>query len=75
MTTLRWLNAAHVPVLVMHGRRDQVIPFSLGKELYDGLTGPKEMLISETAGHCEIPFVEKERYYDTVVRFVRSSLP
>ena len=70
MTTLRWLNTAHVPVLVMHGRRDQVIPFALGKALFDGLTVPKEMLISETAGHCEIPFVEKERYYDTVVRFV-----
>jgi uncharacterized protein len=72
MTTLRWLNAASVPVLVMHGRRDQVIPFALGQALFDGLTGPKEMLVSETAGHCEIPYVEKERYYEAVVRFASS---
>ncbi|SRR5260221_1949169 len=73
MTTLRWLNDARVPVLVLHGRRDQVIPFPLGKALFDGLTGPKEMLISDTAGHCEIPFVEKERYYEAVTRFVNAA--
>src|SRR5260221_4694637 len=73
MTTLRWLNDARVPVLVLHGRRDQVIPFPLGKALFYGLTGPKEMLISDTAGHCHIPFVEKERYYEAVTRFVNAA--
>lgn len=70
MTTTRWLNEAGVPVLVMHGRRDGVIPFTLGKALYDGLRVKKEMLVSETAGHCEIPMVEGARYYDAVTRFV-----
>jgi fermentation-respiration switch protein FrsA (DUF1100 family) len=72
LTTTRWLNQAGVPVLVMHGKRDQVIPFSLGMELYNGLRVPKELLVSENAGHCEIPTTEPERYYDTVVRFLRS---
>jgi fermentation-respiration switch protein FrsA (DUF1100 family) len=70
MTTTKWLNEAGVPVLVMHGRRDQVISFALGQRLFDGLRVPrKELLVSETAGHGEIAFVEP-RYYDTVVRFV-----
>ncbi len=73
MTTTRWLNAAHVPVLVMHGRRDQVIPFALGKALFDGLNTPKEMLVSETADHDEIPEVEGERYYTTVTAFIARS--
>jgi len=71
LTTTRWLNAAGVPVLVMHGRRDAVIPYPLGIELYEGLRVRKELLVSETAGHCEIPSVEPERYYETVVRFIR----
>jgi fermentation-respiration switch protein FrsA (DUF1100 family) len=71
MRTTRWLNAAGVPVLVFHGRRDAVIPFALGQELFDGLRVPKEMVVSETAGHCEIPFNEPERYYGAVVRFAR----
>jgi fermentation-respiration switch protein FrsA (DUF1100 family) len=73
MTTRRWLNEAGLPVLVMHGRRDQVIPFVLGKRLYDELRVPKEMLISETADHCEISSTDSERYYETVSRFVLKS--
>ena len=72
MATTRWLNEAGVPVLVMHGRRDEVIPFVLGKQLYDGLTVPKEMLVSERANHSEIPENEGERYYEAVTRFARS---
>lgn len=72
MNTVGWLNDAHVPVLVMHGRRDDVIPFALGQRLFEKLRGRKEMLVSDTAGHCEIPSVEGSRYYDTVVRFVKS---
>jgi hypothetical protein len=70
MLTLRWLNAAGVPVLVLHSRRDQVIPFALGQQLYDGLRVPKEMVISDTAAHCEMATDEPEKYYGSVVRFV-----
>lgn len=30
MRTADWLNDAGVPVLVMHGKRDDVVPFKLG---------------------------------------------
>lgn len=72
MRTTAWLNQAGVPVLVMHGRRDDVIPYRLGKQLYDDLRVPKEMLTSH-AGHCEIPLFEPQRYYEAVSRFVRST--
>jgi len=68
LRTAAWLNEAGVPVLVMHGTRDQVIPYALGKELYDELRVPKEMLTAN-AGHCEIPLFEAARYYEAVVRF------
>jgi len=71
MMTLRWLNAAGVPVLVLHSRADQVIPFSLGQQLYDGLKVPKQMVVSETAAHCEMPTVEPDKYYGAVVPFAR----
>src|SRR6266545_742700 len=75
LRTTAWLNGAGLSVLVLHGRRDEVIPFALGQELYDGLRVPKEMLVSETAGHCEIPFTEGTRYYDAVIRFATSGAP
>jgi fermentation-respiration switch protein FrsA (DUF1100 family) len=71
MRTADWLNDAGRPVLVMHGKNDGVIPFRLGVALYDKLRVQKEMLVSETAGHCEIPAVEPARYYEAVTRWVR----
>lgn len=71
LPTRAWLNEAGVPVLVMHGTRDAVIPYRLGVELYEGLTVPKEMLTSH-AGHCEIPIFDAARYYETVTRFVKN---
>lgn len=68
MRTTDWLNEAGAPVLVMHGTRDAVIPYALGKDLYDDLTVPKELFTSH-AGHCEIPLFEAARYYETVTRF------
>jgi fermentation-respiration switch protein FrsA (DUF1100 family) len=72
LTTVRWLNDAGAPVLVMHGKPDAVIPFAMGLSLYKQLRVPKEMLVSETAGHCEIASAEGERFYETVTRFVSS---
>ena len=70
LRTSRWLNEAGLPVLVMHGTRDQVIPYSLGKQLYDELRVPKEMLTAD-AGHCEIPATEGDRYYAAVIKFAK----
>ena len=70
LRTSAWLNDARLPVLVLHGKRDQVIPFALGQQLYDDLRVPKQMFVCESGGHCEIPFVEGPRYYDAVVQFV-----
>lgn len=70
MSTTKWLNEAGVPVLVMHGTRDQVIPYALGKQLYDGLHVPKEMLTANV-GHSEIPALEAGRYYDAVIKFAK----
>jgi uncharacterized protein len=71
MTTTRWLNEAGLPVLVMHGKQDAVIPYRIGQKLFDGLDVPKEMLTSDRAGHCEIPLTDSTRYYEAVVRFAK----
>jgi len=47
-----------------------VIPLEVGMHLYNSLRVPKELLVSETAGHCEMATAEPVRYYETVTRFV-----
>lgn len=73
LRTTKWLNDARVPVLVMHGTRDAVIPYALGKKLYDGLDVPKKELLTSDAGHCEIPLFDAKRYYETVIRFIKEA--
>ena len=71
LRTTKWLNDARVPVLVMHGTRDAVIPYALGKKLYDGLDVPDKQMLTSDAGHCEIPLFDANRYYETVTLFVQ----
>jgi pimeloyl-ACP methyl ester carboxylesterase len=73
MRTAAWLNDANVPVLVIHGKRDDVAPFALGQSLSDSLHGRKEMLVGETSGHCELESRAPQRYYETVTRFILES--
>lgn len=68
--TTAWLREARVPVLVMHGRGDRVIPFAQGEAIYRGIGEPKELFISEGADHSAIPQVEGDRYYDAVTSFL-----
>lgn len=72
LRTTDWLNEAGRPVLVMHGTRDAVIPYALGKKLYDDLRVPKELLTSN-AGHSEIPDLDAARYYEAVIRFATTA--
>lgn len=70
LRTADWIREAKVPLLVMHGRRDRIIPFALGKRIYDAAAEPKELFISERADHSGIPDAEGDRYYDVVLSFL-----
>ncbi len=50
------------PVLIMHGRKDQVIPFTQGEELYNAANSPKQNLWVDTAEHNDFIDEAGERY-------------
>lgn len=72
LATADHLMKAKVPVLVMHGRNDRVIPLASALRLYEETGEPKELWISETADHSELS-LEKE-YFRRVTGFVRRAL-
>ena len=41
----------HIPVLVMHGKRDRIVPFKMGKKIYDSINSPKFYYFSEYDDH------------------------
>lgn len=70
LETANHLDRASVPVLVLHSISDNVIPFALGRALYDAIDGPKEFYESKNALHSAIPWSDGRRYYEAVRTFV-----
>ncbi|HLM57911.1 MAG TPA: alpha/beta hydrolase [Pyrinomonadaceae bacterium] len=68
------LQSISCPVLVAHGSRDEVIPVSQGRALYDAAREPKRLQIIEGAGHNDLSNVGGEKYIDSLAEFVRQSV-
>ena len=41
MTQLKKLKMINTPILIMHGKKDDIVPFSMGKELFEKANNPK----------------------------------
>lgn len=57
------------PLLVMHGRRDGVVPFSHSLRLYARAAAPKRSLWLDDVGHNSFPGMHEERFRAALVEF------
>jgi uncharacterized protein len=64
------ISREHVPLLIMHGQQDIVIPFAHGEELYRLATEPKIFVPLERAGHSDIVIAEPDRYIHAIKDFI-----
>jgi hypothetical protein len=60
-----------VPLFQMHGDRDGIIPFKLGKRLFEAANEPKEFYVIEGADHNDTYFVGGQEYLDKVKAFAQ----
>jgi fermentation-respiration switch protein FrsA (DUF1100 family) len=76
--TAEFMKNVRAPALVLHGDSDGVIPFELGREVYDALPGPKQFLVIRGGDHND-GFPADAAYWPAVERFIaglqRSRLP
>ena len=54
------------PILIIHGTRDEVVPFSMGQRLYEAAPEPKAFLPVEGAGHNDVFEVGGAKYLETL---------
>lgn len=66
---LRRLRDVHVPVLVMHGTRDGVVPYRMGRQLFEAAREPRRNLWIEGAGHNDFAAVAGARYWEALQSF------
>jgi hypothetical protein len=67
----RRLGQVRVPVLVLHGDRDSMIPFELGRAVFDAANEPKEFVTVHGADHNDLHLVGGETYYQAILQFTR----
>ena len=60
-----------VPILIMHGDKDELVPFEHGKRLYDMANEPKEFYTIPGAGHNDTHIVGGDEYFDVIRNFVK----
>jgi hypothetical protein len=63
--------ALKVPLLVIHGTRDEVVPFEQGVAVYEAAPLPKEFYRIEGAQHNDTYLVGGEAYFQRLVVFCR----
>ncbi len=61
-----------LPILVIHGDQDEIIPISLGRAVFDAIKGPKYWYQVRGAGHNDLPMVGGRPYFERLQAFVAS---
>ncbi len=59
-----------VPMLFVHGSKDDFVPTKMGYELYDLCTAPKDLFIVDGAEHAQSIMIDKEGYENKLSQFI-----
>jgi len=68
--SLEKIRRVRAPILIVHGTRDEVIPFSMGQRLYQAAPEPKSFFALEGAGHNDVLAVGGKQYLSRMRRFI-----
>ena len=67
-----FLRHVNVPVLVMHGDDDHIVPIALGRKLFDSCAGRKQFVTIRGGDHNDFMPNDPQVYWQAVHEFVAS---
>lgn len=68
--SLAKVRSLQIPLLLIHGTADRVVPAQMSQALYDAAGGEKELVWIEGGGHNDLPYREGSEYADSIRGFV-----
>src|SRR5271157_2845152 len=68
--SLQKIRDVRAPILIVHGTRDEVVPFEMGQQLFAAAPEPKRFYPIAGAGHNNLMEVGGESYLDCLQGFV-----
>jgi fermentation-respiration switch protein FrsA (DUF1100 family) len=60
------------PLLIIHGDKDEIVPFSMGQKLFEAAADPKAFYPVKDAGHNDAFIVGGEKYFEIFADFARN---
>jgi len=70
--SLHKIPEIRVPLLILHGDRDEVVPLEQAKRLYAAANEPKQLYVIRGASHNDTYVVGGAAYFDVWSRFLQS---
>lgn len=70
-SNLENIKKVKCPILVIHGKADDIIPFAHGEKLFNAAISPKLYLWVEEANHNDLLWVAEEKYQKTLQEFTK----
>lgn len=65
------ISKIKAPILILHGKKDKIIPFFHGQTLYKLSKEPKNHLWIENAGHNNLRYEAPLKYWKTIKHFIQ----
>jgi len=66
---LKKIERIGIPKLMIHGKEDRIVPFSMGARLFQAAAQPKQFYPIDGAGHNDTWLVGGAAYFETLKRF------
>ncbi|MGH7206250.1 MAG: alpha/beta hydrolase [Nitrospiraceae bacterium] len=70
-----WLKNVSIPILVIHGDRDETVPIKLGKQVLEAAKNPKSFYLVPGADHNDLYLVGGKPYFQRLKHFVQEVVP
>ncbi len=68
------LKKVTMPLLVIHGDRDGIVPIQLGREVYEHARAPKDFYLVRGAGHNDLTTVGGRPYFQRLRAFISQAV-
>lgn len=66
---------SHTPTLFIHGGQDIIFPVEMCYELYEAADCTKDIMIVQEASHGYAMFVDFEKYWGKIRKFIQTNIP
>ncbi len=71
VNALEEVKKSKVPILLFHGMNDNFVPYEMSEKIYENISSKKDILITPGADHGLSYMVNKEKYYEKLLNFLK----